>query len=93
MFVFCLTVSYQLYSNELSDDDAPRIDTYFYDRPEAHQRRNKYIFPSTSKVTLGAPGPSKPTTGSGELRIVNLPELFEKTGFAPSGVAYMYPGM
>lgn len=45
--------------------DTP-MDVYFYDLPTAIQKRNRHIFPSST------------TRG---LKIVNLPDVFAKTGY------------
>ncbi|EJC97612.1 uncharacterized protein FOMMEDRAFT_171561 [Fomitiporia mediterranea MF3/22] len=74
----------KVYMAEISDENADTIDTYFYDLPSTDLRRNRYIFPSTSSK----PGPLGSVSG---LRIVNVPEMFEKSGFAPGSGAYLYP--
>ncbi|KAI5117547.1 hypothetical protein M0805_004373 [Coniferiporia weirii] len=74
----------RIYLAELGDADMGTIETYFYDRPEAYLRRNRYIFPSSTKPGLGS------ASGPGDLRVVNLPEVFEKTRFAPTSGAYLY---
>ncbi|KAH8113837.1 UDP-glucose:glycoprotein glucosyltransferase-domain-containing protein [Phellopilus nigrolimitatus] len=71
----------KIYLAELGDADLGTIDTYFYDLPETHLRRNRYIFPSAAR----------PGVGSGSLRVFNLPEIFKKTVFAPAAGAYLYP--
>ncbi|THH06125.1 hypothetical protein EW145_g4303 [Phellinidium pouzarii] len=74
----------KVYLAELSDADLGSIDTYFYDLPEAYIHRNRYIFPSPAKPGVGS------ASGSGDLRVANLPEVFRKMGFAPASGAYLY---
>ena len=52
------------------------MSTYFYDLPTTQHRRNRYIYS---------------TTTDGGLRIVNLPELFLRTGFSTSPSTFIYP--
>ena len=66
----------QMYYGRLSEEDAPRMDTYFYDLPEASVRRNKYIYP---------------TGKTGDLRIVNWMEVVEMAGMVYSKDAFLYP--
>ncbi|KAL1746758.1 glycosyltransferase family 24 protein [Schizophyllum fasciatum] len=44
----------QLYAGQLSEDDAARMDTYFYDLPGAQKRRNSYIYQSPDDVVIKA---------------------------------------
>ena len=53
------------------------IANFFYDLPEANKRRNRHIYPSGK---------------TGDLKIVNLPELLEKSGFSHSKGSFVYPG-
>ncbi|KAI0696066.1 glycosyltransferase family 24 protein [Cytidiella melzeri] len=69
----------KVYLGELSDDDSGRMSTYFYDLPSSSKRRNKYIFPST---TSGA---------TGDLKIVNLMDLVEKSQFPFSSGSFLHP--
>ncbi|KAL5480943.1 KRE5 [Sanghuangporus weigelae] len=73
----------KIYLAELSDANLATIDTYFYDLPSTNLRRNRYIFPSSlPKSRIGGQ--------TSNLRIVNVPEMFKKTGFAPRAGAYLY---
>ncbi|KAL5522625.1 hypothetical protein ACEPAG_8642 [Sanghuangporus baumii] len=73
----------KIYLAELGDANSETIDTYFYDLPSTNLRRNRYIFPSSSpKSRIGGQ--------TSNLRIVNVPELFNRTGFAPRAGAYLY---
>jgi UDP-glucose:glycoprotein glucosyltransferase len=54
------------------------MSNYFYDLPTTNLRRNSYIYPSST---------------GGNLRILNLPELFGKTHFRISPATYLYPSM
>ncbi|KAF8155695.1 UDP-glucose:glycoprotein glucosyltransferase-domain-containing protein [Crassisporium funariophilum] len=68
----------KVYEGSLSDETkGETMGTYFYDLPTTSKRRNRYIFPSN-------------VAG---LRIVNLHELFDKTGFrhSLSAASYIYP--
>ncbi|KAF8164188.1 UDP-glucose:glycoprotein glucosyltransferase-domain-containing protein [Mycena galopus ATCC 62051] len=56
------------------------IENYFYDLPTSSARRNRYIFPA-----------SGPGAGGAELRIVNLPEVFGRTGFRVAPGTFVYP--
>ena len=55
----------RVHYGHLSEADAPRMDTYFYDLPEASARRNKYIYP------IGK---------TGDLQIVNWLEVLKQLG-------------
>ncbi|KAH7098875.1 UDP-glucose:glycoprotein glucosyltransferase-domain-containing protein [Auriculariales sp. MPI-PUGE-AT-0066] len=50
-------------------NDDTDFDNYWYDLPTSSKSRNQYIFPSAK---------------TGPLKIVNLPEVFERTGFSKS---------
>lgn len=66
-----------MYQSELTDEDAERMATYFYDLPTTAKRRNEYIHPSTK---------------AGSLRIFGLPELIERNGLKSSSGSFLYPG-
>lgn len=66
----------QLYLNILTPDDASRISTYFYDRPEASRRRNKHIYPS-----------NKP----GSLRVFSMTDLLAHSNYPYSADSFVYP--
>ncbi|KIP02024.1 glycosyltransferase family 24 protein [Phlebiopsis gigantea 11061_1 CR5-6] len=66
----------QMHYGHLSEADAPRMDTYFYDLPEASARRNRYIYP---------------TGKTGDLRIVNWLEVPETAGVLYDNRAFVYP--
>ncbi|TFK38220.1 UDP-glucose:Glyco protein glucosyltransferase-domain-containing protein [Crucibulum laeve] len=66
----------KVYSGEIKEDSATDMENYFYNMPTTAKRRTRYIYPST---------------GGGSLRIMNLPELFEKTGLRLSPSSYIYP--
>ena len=42
----------QTYTGKLTDDDASRLGTYFYDLPSTHLRRSRYIFPATGQLHI-----------------------------------------
>ena len=48
---------------------------WFYDQPGVGKRRNKYILPSTG------PSDSGGSPGLRSLRIISLPDVFEKIGY------------
>lgn len=54
------------------------MSTYFYDQPTTNLRRNRYLYP---------------TTTPGSLRIVNVLDLFSRTGLHVSPSTYIYPRM
>lgn len=54
------------------------MSTYFYDRPEASLRRNRYIYPGTK---------------TGDLRIANLLEVLERSRFPSRPGSFVYPRM
>ncbi|CDO68442.1 Glycosyltransferase Family 24 protein [Trametes cinnabarina] len=66
----------KVYKGELTDEDAPKISTYFYDLPTTAKRRNTYIHP---------------TQKAGSLRIFSLPELIKKNGLNSTAGAFIYP--
>ena len=68
----------QIHYGHLSEADAPRMDTYFYDLPEASARRNRYIYP---------------TGKTGDLQIVNWLEVLETAGALYQKEAFLYPRM
>ncbi|KAH8825012.1 UDP-glucose:glycoprotein glucosyltransferase-domain-containing protein [Flagelloscypha sp. PMI_526] len=63
----------KVFRNELTDDDADKMATYFYDLPGTSKRRSEYILPS----------PSAP------LRIANLPDLVEVTGLRTDHAVFL----
>ncbi|GJE88514.1 Thioredoxin-like domain-containing protein [Phanerochaete sordida] len=65
-----------VFSGALTDDDAENVENYFYDLPSTAARRNRYIYPSDK---------------TGELRIVNLPELLASAKSPSGSNAYVYP--
>ncbi|KAI0367405.1 glycosyltransferase family 24 protein [Pilatotrama ljubarskyi] len=69
-------LQYKIYKGELTDEDAERLSTYFYDLPMTAKRRNTHIHP-TQKV--------------GGLRIYSLPELIERNGLKSTPGAFVYP--
>ncbi|TDL22772.1 hypothetical protein BD410DRAFT_769716 [Rickenella mellea] len=66
----------KVYSSQLTEGDAERMDTYFYDLPETTKKRSPYIFQ---------------TTETGDLRIHNLPDLFHRMGVQPTSGQFIYP--
>ncbi|KAF8994665.1 UDP-glucose:glycoprotein glucosyltransferase-domain-containing protein, partial [Cyathus striatus] len=67
----------KVYEGTLSNERKAEISTFFYGLPTTSKRRNKYIFPVTQ--------------GQGALRIVSLPEVFERAGLTVGEGAYVYP--
>ncbi|THH29185.1 hypothetical protein EUX98_g5002 [Antrodiella citrinella] len=66
----------ELYGEKITEEQTAAIATYFYDQPSSLMRRNKYIFPSTK---------------TGSLKIVSLPDLHARSGLPLSGGAFAYP--
>ncbi|KAF5378749.1 hypothetical protein D9615_006978 [Tricholomella constricta] len=66
----------QVYTGKLSDQHNETVSTYFYDQPSTGLRRNRYIYPATT---------------AGSLRIINLPDLFSRTGFRLAPSSFLYP--
>ncbi|KDR79892.1 hypothetical protein GALMADRAFT_242006 [Galerina marginata CBS 339.88] len=67
----------KVYEGSLTDADlAETMGNYFYDLPTTSKRRNSYIYPST---------------GSKNVHILNLPDVFAKTRFRVSASTYLYP--
>ncbi|KAK2461156.1 hypothetical protein APHAL10511_006683 [Amanita phalloides] len=61
------------------------MNNWFYDQPGVSKRRNAYIVPSSPS------GPGENNDGGGNpLRIVSLPEVFEKIGYEWKG-SFVYP--
>jgi hypothetical protein len=76
---FCFHVMRQIYEGKIKDDQSGAMSTYFYDQPSTNQRRNRYIYP----------------TAAGSLKIVNIVEMFARTGFEAfvyGGKGFVYPG-
>ncbi|KAI0676218.1 glycosyltransferase family 24 protein [Trametes maxima] len=69
-------LQYKVYKGELTEDDAEKLSTYFYDLPTTAKRRNMYIHAS-----------QKP----GNVRIFSLPELIERNGLNSTPGAFVYP--
>ena len=71
----------QIYEGKIKDEQAESLSTYFYDQPTTDKKRNRYIYP----------------TATGGLKIVNMVELFARTGFEAfvavegKGSAFVYP--
>ncbi|KAH9930812.1 glycosyltransferase family 24 protein [Amylocystis lapponica] len=65
----------QLAAGLLSDGDAERIATYFYDLPGTARRRNGHIYPS----------------GKASLRVFALPDLIARFGFPGGPGSFVYP--
>ncbi|KAF8631762.1 hypothetical protein AX15_002201 [Amanita polypyramis BW_CC] len=76
-----------VYQGALVDSDKSDMTNWFYDQPGVSKRRNKYILPSTG------PNDSRSSHGSRPLRIVSLPEVFEKAGYewAKMKGGFVYP--
>ena len=72
------THRFKIYDNELVDEQAETIDTYFYDLPMSAKRRNRYVYP-------------QPFTAG--MQLFNLPEVFARSGVKYDGGAFLYPGM
>ncbi|KAF9461692.1 glycosyltransferase family 24 protein, partial [Collybia nuda] len=66
----------QVYSGKITDDLNETMSTYFYDQPTTSQRRNMYLYP---------------TATPGSLRIFNLHEVFDRTGFRINPSSFVYP--
>jgi len=78
LFIFLL---FQVYHGILSDSDNVDMANWFYDQPGVGKRRNAYILPS---------GAGDNKAGSRALRVISLPGIFEKTGYATKG-GFVYP--
>ena len=83
----------QLYYGRISDADSTRMSTFFYDLPTTSPRRNAYIYPSAAQAT---PAKKRGRDGNnnekgGELRIVNMMDLLDKSGYPYSAGAFVYP--
>jgi UDP-glucose:glycoprotein glucosyltransferase len=71
----------QIYEGRIKDAQTESLSTYFYDQPTTDKRRNRYIYP----------------TVAGSLKIVNMVELFARTGFEAfasvegRALAFVYP--
>ncbi|PFH48143.1 glycosyltransferase family 24 protein [Amanita thiersii Skay4041] len=72
----------QIYTGTMKDDDD--ITNWFYDQPGVSKRRNKYIIPATGNSASG---------DGNVLRIVSLPDTFDKTGVEWQKVksGFLYP--
>ena len=68
----------KVFKGELTDEDVPRMDSYFYDLPSSSTKRNRYIHPGSQQ---------------GAVRIVNLPEIFLKVGHPVAPKACLHPGV
>ncbi|KAM6503198.1 glycosyltransferase family 24 protein [Amanita muscaria] len=75
-----------IYQGTLTDENNPDMANWFYDQPGVSKRRNTYIIPSVGF------GPSE-SGGGRPLRLVSLPQVFEKTGFQWEKVkgGFVYP--
>ncbi|KAF9051644.1 glycosyltransferase family 24 protein [Panaeolus papilionaceus] len=70
----------KVYEMELTDDNhGDTMANYFYDLPTTSKRRNKYIFPSGSAAA--------------NIRIVNMPEIFNQLKLKLSSWSYVYPAV
>ncbi|EIW54691.1 glycosyltransferase family 24 protein [Trametes versicolor FP-101664 SS1] len=69
-------LQYKIYKNELTEEQAKDMSTYFYDLPTTAKRRNTYIHP---------------TQKAGSLRIYSLPELIERNGLNSTAGVFVYP--
>lgn len=54
--------------------------TYFYDLPSSSKRRNKYIYPTTTKLN-----------SVGDLRIVNLMDVYQASEFPITSGSFIHP--
>ena len=66
-----------MYAGDLGDAQAESIGTYFYDLPSTPERRNRYIYPNPA---------------AGNLKVVSLPDVFEKTQPHLAHASFIYPG-
>jgi UDP-glucose:glycoprotein glucosyltransferase len=66
-----------MYIGKLVDpEESLDVSVYFYDLPTTVKRRNPFIYPSNQP---------------GSLRVINLPEIFERAGIPRSTLDYVYP--
>ena len=70
------TYTCQIYSGEISDNDAEQIDNYFYDLPQSSSRRSRYVHLNQQ---------------SNSVLMISLPDVFNKVGYLPPASAYLYP--
>jgi UDP-glucose:glycoprotein glucosyltransferase len=64
-----------VYERAITDEDAENLSMHFYNLPTTNLRRNQYIY----------------LAGTNNLRIVNLLDLFSRTGFQASLTGFVYP--
>ncbi|KAG1862437.1 UDP-glucose:glycoprotein glucosyltransferase-domain-containing protein [Suillus tomentosus] len=72
-----------VYLQELTGASVPLISTFFYDLPTTLSSRNPYIF-SKAPSSVHAPSPS-----TGNLKILDLGDLGERTGWSPLTCAWL----